>query len=101
MVCRVCRGENHVTRNCDSYWRWREQELREEVKRLREQKEKELREKAKELKEQREKVKGEERVMRHTMQPLRAVWIKVGLEKVDTHEGVTVDALLHLIQKFH
>ena len=94
MVCRVCRGENHVTRNCDSYWRWREQELREEVKRLREQKEKELREKAKELKEQREKVKGEERVMRHTMQPLRAVWIKVGLEKVDTHEGVTVDALL-------
>ena len=28
------------------------------------------------------------------MRPLRAVWMKVGLEKVDTHEGVTVDALL-------
>ena len=36
VVYRVCKGENHVARNCDSYWRWREQELREEVKKLRE-----------------------------------------------------------------
>jgi len=93
-VCRACKGENHIARNCDSYWRWREQELREEVKKLREQKEKKLREKVKKLKEQREKAKGEERVVRHTMRPLRAVWMKVGLEKVDTYKGVTVDALL-------
>jgi len=35
-VCRACKGENHVARNCDSYWRWRELELKEEVKKLRE-----------------------------------------------------------------
>ena len=43
VVCRACKGENHVARNCNSYWRWREQELREEVKKLREQREQELR----------------------------------------------------------
>ena len=94
IVCRVCKGENHVARNYNSYWRWREQELREEVKKLREQKEQELRNKVKELKEQREKGKREEKVVRHTMRPLRAVWMKVGLEKVDTHEEVMVDVLL-------
>jgi len=36
VVCRACRGGNHIARNCNSYWRWREQELREEVKKLRE-----------------------------------------------------------------
>jgi len=60
VVCMACKGENHIARNCDSYWRWRKQELREEVKKLRERKEKEL-------KEQREKAKGEERVVRCTM----------------------------------
>jgi len=34
------------------------------------------------------------REVRHTLQPLREVWMKVGLEKLDTHEGVTVKALL-------
>jgi len=48
----------------------------------------------KELKEMKEKVQEEERVVRRTMRPLRVVWMKVGLEKVDTHEGVAVDALL-------
>jgi len=24
LVCRECKEENHVVRNCDSYWRWRE-----------------------------------------------------------------------------
>ena len=61
------------------------------MKKLREQRIEELTKRVKELK---EKAKGEERVMRHTMRPLRAVWMKVGLEKVDTHEGVAVDALL-------
>ena len=61
---------------------------------MRERREQELRKKVKELKEQREEVKGEKRVMRYTMRPLRAVWMKVGLEKVDTHEGVAVDVLL-------
>ena len=68
--------------------------MREEVKKLRERREQELRKKVKELKEQGEKVKEEERVVRHTMRPLRAVWMKVGLEKVDTYEGVAVDVLL-------
>ena len=90
----ACKEENHIARNCDSYWRWRELELREEVKKLREQREQELKKKVKELKEQSEKVKGDERIVRHTMQPLRAVWMKVGLEKVDTYEGVVVDVLL-------
>jgi len=76
VVCRGCKGENHIARNCDSYWRWKERELRRELKELK------------------EKTKEEERVVRHTMQPLRAVWMKIGLEKVDTHEGVIVNALL-------
>ena len=50
--------------------------------------------KVKELKKIKEKAQEEERVVRRTMRPLRAVWMKVGLEKVDTHEGVAVDALL-------
>jgi len=94
MVCRTCKGENHVARNCDTYWRWREQNLKEEVKKLRERKIEELTKKVKELKEIKEKTRQEERVVRHIMRPLRAVWMKVGLEKVDTHEGVAVDALL-------
>jgi len=94
VVCRTCKGENHVARNCDTYWRWREQNLKEEVKKLKKQKIEELTKKVKELKEIKEKAQGEERVVRRTMRPLRVVWMKVGLEKVDTHEGVTVDALL-------
>jgi len=50
-----------------------------------------LRRKLKELKED---LVGQERTMRRTMQPLREVWIKIGLEKIDTHEGVTVKVLL-------
>ena len=46
------------------------------------------------MKEMKEKAKGEERVVRHTMRPLREVWMKIGLEKIDTHEGVTVKVLL-------
>ena len=34
------------------------------------------------------------REVRRTLQPLREVWMKVGLEKLDTHEGTTVKALL-------
>jgi len=30
----------------------------------------------------------------HTLQPLREVWLKVGLEKLESHEGVAVKALL-------
>ena len=76
LVCRECKEENHVTRNCDSYWGWREQELRRKLRELK------------------EKSKGEERVLRCTVQPLREIWMKVGMEKIDTHEGVTVKALL-------
>jgi len=34
------------------------------------------------------------REVRCTLRPLREVWMKVGLEKLDMHEGVTVKALL-------
>jgi len=34
------------------------------------------------------------RDLRCTMQPLKEVWMQVGLEKVDSHEGVLVKALL-------
>ena len=64
------------------------------MKRLREQKIEELTKKVKELREIKEKAKEEERVVRCTMRPLREVWMRVGLEKIDTHEGVTVKALL-------
>ena len=94
VVCIACKGENHITRNCDSYWRWREQELREKVKKLRERREQELRKKVKELKEGKEKTQEEERVVRRTMRPLREVWMRIRMERIDTHEGVTVKALL-------
>jgi len=35
-----------------------------------------------------------EREVRQTLKPLREVWLDIGLEKVDTHEGVSVKALL-------
>jgi len=40
--------------------------------------------------------KNTERVkdVQYTLQPLREVWMKVGLEKLKSHEGVTVKALL-------
>jgi len=34
------------------------------------------------------------RDVQHTLQPLRKVWMKVGLEKLENHEGVAVRALL-------
>ena len=64
--------------------------MQEEVKKLRERKIEELTKKVKELKEIKEKTKREERVVRRTMRPLREVWMRIGLEKIDTHEGVTV-----------
>jgi len=38
--------------------------------------------------------KVEAREVRRTFKPLREVWINVGIEKIDTHEGRTVKALL-------
>jgi len=35
-----------------------------------------------------------ERDLRHTLRPLNEVWMTIGMEKVDTYEGVTVKALL-------
>ena len=34
------------------------------------------------------------RDVRRTLRPLREVWLKVGLEKIENHEGVAVKALL-------
>ena len=34
------------------------------------------------------------REVRHTLWPLREVWMKVGLEKLESHKGITVKALL-------
>jgi len=36
----------------------------------------------------------EERDLRRTLWPLNEVWMTIGMEKMDTHEGVTVKALL-------
>jgi len=49
LVCRECKEENHIARNCDTYWRWREQELRRKLKELKKD------------------LAGQERTMRHTM----------------------------------
>ena len=32
--------------------------------------------------------------MRRTLKPLRDVWLTIEIEKIDTHEGVTVKVLL-------
>ena len=37
---------------------------------------------------------GGERDVKRTLKPLRDVWLTIGIEKIDTHEGVTVKALL-------
>ena len=34
------------------------------------------------------------RDVQHTLQPLQEVWMKVGLKKLENHEGVAVKALL-------
>jgi len=47
-----------------------------------------------ELKMLKAKVVAEERDVRRTLKPLREVWLEVGIEKLDNHEGVTVKALL-------
>ena len=38
--------------------------------------------------------KEEVREVRRTFKPLREVWMNVGIEKIDMHEGRTVKALL-------
>jgi len=48
----------------------------------------------KELKRLKAKVAAEERDVRRTLKPLREVWLEVGIEKLDNHDGVTVKALL-------
>jgi len=35
-----------------------------------------------------------EREVKQTLKPLREVWLNVGLERVNTHEGVSLKALL-------
>ena len=48
----------------------------------------------KELKRLKAKIAVEERDMRRMLKPLREVWLEVGIEKLDSHEGVAVKALL-------
>jgi len=48
----------------------------------------------KELEKLKTKVATEERDVRRTLKPLREVWLEVGIEKLDNHEGVIVKALL-------
>jgi len=47
-----------------------------------------------ELKRLKAKIAAEERDVRRTLKPLREVWLEVGIEKLDNHEGVTVKTLL-------
>jgi len=49
---------------------------------------------ARELEKLKAKVAAGERDVRRTLKPLREVWLEVGIEKLDNHEGVTVKALL-------
>jgi len=44
----------------------------------------------KELKKLKAKVAAGERDVRRTLKPLREVWLEIGIEKLDNHEGVTV-----------
>jgi len=37
---------------------------------------------------------GRQREVRRTLKGLQEVWMKIGVEKIDTHEGVSVKALL-------
>ena len=37
---------------------------------------------------------GEQREVRRTFKILREVWLNIGVEKIDTHEGVAVKVLL-------
>ena len=48
----------------------------------------------KEIERLKAKVAAGERDVRRTLKPLREVWLEVGIEKLDNHEGVTVKALL-------
>ena len=48
----------------------------------------------KEVKAQPKEEAKEERDVRRTIKMLRKAWIQVGLEKVDSHEGVSVKAIL-------
>jgi len=47
-----------------------------------------------EIKRLKAKVAAGERDVRRTLKPLREVWLEVGIEKLDNHEGVMVKALL-------
>ena len=40
------------------------------------------------------KEEDRQRDVRRTFKMLRKVWLNIGVEKVDTHEGITVKALL-------
>jgi len=37
---------------------------------------------------------NEQREVRRTFKMLKKVWLNIGIEKIDTHEGITVKALL-------
>ena len=39
---------------------------------------------------------GNKRTVRCTLQPLREVWMTIGMERIDTHEGVMVRMLLDM-----
>ena len=51
-------------------------------------------ERKEEMPQKEEKQEEGERVLRCTLQPLREVWMEIGIEKVGTHERVTMKALL-------
>jgi len=38
---------------------------------------------------------GSQREVRRTFGILRKVWLNIGVEKIDTHEGVMIKALCH------
>ena len=58
------------------------------------EKEKKIASIEKEIERLKVKVATGERDVRRTLKPLREVWLEVGIEKLDSHGGVTVRALL-------
>jgi len=80
--CEECRRKWVVAQmykgDCDTCWKRKKENIAVQHREVKVQQKKE----------------GEERILRCTVQPLNKVWLKIGMEKVDTHEGVTVKALL-------
>ena len=86
--CRTCRKDNSLPTK-----EW-SPEVQEWACSLCVEKERKIASIEEKLKKLKAKVAAGERDVRRMLKPLREVWLEVGIEKLDNHEGVTVKALL-------